>query len=90
MESDKPLKVAVLGCGSVGSQVVRLLEEQAGDLDLTRRVEPAYGDAGQLDRCTDAGLEVAGLLTEQPHHLGADRATAQHGHLERLVALLHS
>jgi homoserine dehydrogenase len=32
MESDKPLKVAVLGCGSVGSQVVRLLGEQAGDL----------------------------------------------------------
>ena len=31
-ESDKPLKVAVLGCGSVGSQVVRLLEEQSDDL----------------------------------------------------------
>lgn len=31
-ESDKPLKVAVLGCGSVGSQVVRLLDEQASDL----------------------------------------------------------
>ncbi len=27
-----PLKVAVLGCGSVGSQVVRLLGEQAADL----------------------------------------------------------
>jgi homoserine dehydrogenase len=27
-----PLKVAVLGCGSVGSQVVRLLSEQAADL----------------------------------------------------------
>ena len=32
MEGAKPLRVAVLGCGSVGSQVVRLLEEQAGDL----------------------------------------------------------
>ena len=32
MESDKRLRVAVLGCGSVGSQVVRLLGEQAGDL----------------------------------------------------------
>ena len=31
-EGDKPLKVAVLGCGSVGSQVVRLLVEQAADL----------------------------------------------------------
>ena len=28
----EPLKVAVLGCGSVGSQVVRLLDEQADDL----------------------------------------------------------
>ena len=26
------LRVAVLGCGSVGSQVVRLLQEQASDL----------------------------------------------------------
>ena len=32
-EGEKRLKVAVLGCGSVGSQVVRLLDEQAGDLD---------------------------------------------------------
>ncbi len=29
---DKPLNVAVLGCGVVGSQVVRLLDEQAADL----------------------------------------------------------
>ncbi len=36
-ESGKPLRVAVLGCGSVGSQVVRLLDEQAGD--LAARVE---------------------------------------------------
>jgi homoserine dehydrogenase len=28
----KPLKVALLGCGVVGSQVVRLMHEQAGDL----------------------------------------------------------
>ena len=27
-----PLKVALLGCGSVGSQVYRLLTEQSGDL----------------------------------------------------------
>ena len=27
-----PIRVALLGCGSVGSQVVRLLREQAGDL----------------------------------------------------------
>ena len=28
----KPLKVALLGCGVVGSQVVRLMHEQADDL----------------------------------------------------------
>ena len=32
MVSAEPLKVAVLGCGSVGSQVVRLLSEQSEDL----------------------------------------------------------
>ena len=32
----EPLRVALLGCGVVGSQVVRLLHEQAGD--LTARV----------------------------------------------------
>jgi homoserine dehydrogenase len=29
----KPVNVALLGCGVVGSQVVRLLTEQAGDLE---------------------------------------------------------
>ncbi|MFL6158478.1 MAG: homoserine dehydrogenase, partial [Marmoricola sp.] len=36
MESDKPVRVALLGCGVVGSQVARLLAEQASD--LTARV----------------------------------------------------
>ena len=35
-DSREPLRVAVLGCGSVGSQVVRLLQAQSGD--LTARV----------------------------------------------------
>jgi homoserine dehydrogenase len=30
--SPKPVRVALLGCGVVGSQVARLLHEQAGDL----------------------------------------------------------
>jgi homoserine dehydrogenase len=30
--TDKPVRVALLGCGVVGSQVARLLHEQAGDL----------------------------------------------------------
>jgi homoserine dehydrogenase len=32
MSGDKPIGVALLGCGVVGSQVVRLLDEQAADL----------------------------------------------------------
>ena len=28
--TDKPVRVALLGCGVVGSQVARLLHEQAG------------------------------------------------------------
>jgi homoserine dehydrogenase len=31
-ESDKPIRVALLGCGVVGTQVARLLHEQADDL----------------------------------------------------------
>ncbi len=30
----EPLRVALLGCGAVGSQVFRLLSEQAGDLAM--------------------------------------------------------
>src|SRR5215213_9607919 len=55
MESDKHapkngLKVAVLGCGTVGSQVVRLLGEQAADL-AARVGEP---------------LELAGIAVRRP------------------------
>jgi homoserine dehydrogenase len=32
MNENSPVKVALLGCGVVGSQVARLLQEQAGDL----------------------------------------------------------
>jgi homoserine dehydrogenase len=64
MESDKPLKVAVLGCGSVGSQVVRLLGEQAGD--LAARVGTSVELAGVAVRRLDAPRDVEvpeGLLT---------------------------
>lgn len=64
MGSDKPLKVAVLGCGSVGSQVVRLLQEQAPD--LAARVGVPVELAGVAVRRLDAPREVevpAGLLT---------------------------
>ncbi|HWI42309.1 MAG TPA: homoserine dehydrogenase [Nocardioides sp.] len=59
-----PLKVAVLGCGSVGSQVVRLLGEQADD--LAARVGAPVELAGVAVRRLDAPREVdvpAELLT---------------------------
>ncbi|WP_104108128.1 homoserine dehydrogenase [Nocardioides sp. 616] len=62
--SDKSLKVVLLGCGSVGSQVVRLLTEQAADLEA--RVGARVELAGVAVRRLDAAREVevpAGLLT---------------------------
>ena len=61
MESDKlargdVLRVAVLGCGSVGSQVVRLLEEQAHD--LAARVGAPVELAGVAVRRPEAPREV--------------------------------
>lgn len=61
---DKPLKVAVLGCGVVGSQVIRLLDEQSGD--LAARVGARVELAGVAVRRLDAPRDVdvpAGLLT---------------------------
>ncbi|KRC56844.1 MULTISPECIES: homoserine dehydrogenase [unclassified Nocardioides] len=61
---NSPLKVAVLGCGSVGSQVVRLLGEQADD--LAARVGAPVELAGVAVRRLDAPREVdvpAHLLT---------------------------
>ena len=61
---NKRLKVAVLGCGSVGSQVVRLLMEQADD--LTARVGAPVELVGVAVRRLDAARDVdvpPGLLT---------------------------
>jgi homoserine dehydrogenase len=58
------IKVAVLGCGSVGSQVVRLLQEQAGDLQA--RIGTPVELVGVAVRRLDAPREVdvpEGLLT---------------------------
>jgi homoserine dehydrogenase len=58
------LGVAVLGCGSVGSQVVRLLEEQAAD--LAARIGAPVELGGVAVRRLDAPREVEvpeGLLT---------------------------
>ena len=68
----RPLKVAVLGCGSVGSQVVRLLQEQAGD--LAARVGAPVELAGVAVRRLDAPREVdlpAELLTTDAEALAS-------------------
>ncbi len=60
----RPLRVAVLGCGVVGSQVVRLLTEQADD--LTARIGTPVELAGVAVRRLDAPRDVdlpEGLLT---------------------------
>jgi homoserine dehydrogenase len=60
----KRLRVAVLGCGSVGSQVVRLLDQQSGD--LTARVGAPVELVGVAVRRLDAPRDVVvpdGLLT---------------------------
>jgi homoserine dehydrogenase len=60
----KPLNVAVLGCGVVGSQVVRLLTEQAADLEA--RVGAPVRLVGVAVRRIDAPRDVVvpdGLLT---------------------------
>jgi homoserine dehydrogenase len=67
-----PLRVAVLGCGSVGSQVVRLLHEQAGD--LAARTGARLELVGVAVRRLDAPREVAvpeGLLTTDAEELVA-------------------
>ncbi|KQY54491.1 MULTISPECIES: homoserine dehydrogenase [unclassified Nocardioides] len=63
-EAGKRLKVAVLGCGSVGSQVVRLLTEQSDD--LAARIGAPVDLVGVAVRRLDATREVEvpeGLLT---------------------------
>ena len=64
----RPVKLALLGCGTVGSEVVRLLHEQAGD--LTARI--------------GAPLELAGIAVRRPNrHPGmpADLLTTDAGAL---------
>jgi homoserine dehydrogenase len=70
--TDRRLKVAVLGCGSVGSQVVRLLKEQSGD--LAARVGAPVELVGVAVRRLDAQREVEvpdGLLTTDAEGLVA-------------------
>jgi homoserine dehydrogenase len=62
----KPLNVALLGCGVVGSQVVRLLREQAAD--LTARIGAPVQVTGiavrRMQRNRDAAVDRALLTTD--------------------------
>jgi len=63
-----PLRVALLGCGTVGSAVLRLLADQADD--ITARVGRPVQVAGVAVRRPDRHPEVtAGLLTTDAHAL---------------------
>jgi homoserine dehydrogenase len=57
--SMRPLKLALLGCGSVGSQVVRLLHEQSGD--LRERIGAPVELVGVAVRRLDAPRDLGGL-----------------------------
>ena len=64
----KPLKVALLGCGTVGSAVRRLMSEQAED--LTARIGRPVEVAGVAVRRPDRHPDVpAHLLTTDAHGL---------------------
>ncbi|SDG72104.1 homoserine dehydrogenase [Klenkia brasiliensis] len=66
--SGAPLRVALLGCGTVGSAVLRLLAEQAGD--ITARVGRPVEVAGVAVRRPDRHPGVpAELLTTDAHAL---------------------
>ena len=67
-ERSEPVKVAVLGCGSVGSQVVRLLQEQAGDLEA--RVGAPVELVGVAVRRLDAPREVERARRAAHHRRG--------------------
>ncbi len=66
----EPLRVALLGCGSVGSQVARLLGEQAADLGarIGAPIELAGIAVRRLDRPRDAAIP-ADLFTTDAHGL---------------------
>ena len=58
----EPLRVALLGCGAVGSQVFRLLSEQAGDLAM--RVGAPLQVAGVAVRDPGGRARAAGVSPE--------------------------
>src|SRR5690348_700409 len=91
---ERALKVALLGCGSVGSQVVRLLHEQADDLEA--RVGARLELVGVAVRRPDAKRDVevpAELLTTDAAALvssGADVVIEVIGGIEPARSLILS
>lgn len=63
----KPVRVALLGCGTVGSEVVRLLGEQADD--LAARVGAPVELAGVAVRRPHRHPELGDLVTADAHAL---------------------
>ncbi|MEQ4718769.1 homoserine dehydrogenase [Nonomuraea sp. B19D2] len=62
----KPLKVALLGCGVVGTQVIRLMHEQAGDLAarIGAPLELAGVAVRRLGRKRDVDVDPALFTTD--------------------------
>ena len=68
----KPLKIALLGCGVVGSHVARLLDDQSADL------------AARIG----APLELAGIAVRRPNrHPDVPAALITVGRMSRLQPL---
>jgi homoserine dehydrogenase len=65
MSADKTMRIALLGCGVVGSQVARLLSEQAGDLAMRAgaRLELAGIAVRRLSR-PRPGIDLSLLTTD--------------------------
>lgn len=66
----RPLRVAVLGAGTVGREVIRALAERSGSQDAEHPIELSGIAVRDLDRAHAMGLPEA-LLTDAPAHLVA-------------------
>ena len=66
--SEKPIGVAVLGLGNVGSQVVRIIEESASDLTARIGAPLVLRGIGVRRVADDRGVPI-GLLTDNVEEL---------------------
>ncbi len=69
MSGGRPVRVALLGCGTVGTQIVRLLREQAGE--LAARAGAPVELVGVAVRRPHRHPELGDLLTTDAHGLVA-------------------